>query len=185
MNHFLEIRIRKDPDFSVQNLMNILFRKLHRVLVKINSRGIGVSFPEHNLQNLGSVLRLHGSSGALNRIMAEDWLRGMMDHVQISSLMSVPPNTKFRTVRRVQAKSSPERLRRRAMKRHGIDQAEANARIPDSAAESLKLPYIKLASGSTGQQFPIFVKHGSLKDEPAEGPFSSYGFSETATIPWF
>ncbi|GGM32158.1 hypothetical protein GCM10009425_48390 [Pseudomonas asuensis] len=74
------------------------------------------------------------------------WLTGMRDHVRLSAVAAVPSNTKHSQVRRVQVDSSSERLRRRAMKRHGLTEEQARERIPDSVEKKLRLPYLQLRS---------------------------------------
>jgi CRISPR-associated endonuclease Csy4 len=97
----------------------------------------------------------------------------------------VPARVSHRTVSRVQAKSSPERLRRRQMHRHGLSEAEAQERIPDTVAERLALPFVSIRSRSTKQTFRLFIVHGVSKGTPQSGMFNSYGMSNEATIPWF
>lgn len=184
----IDIKLRHDPDFPQQHLMNALYAKLHRALAADGKGTIGVSFPKHDSArpSLGTVLRLHGTGGDLAALLATPWLTGMRDHVDISELRATPHEAMHRVVRRVQAKSSVDRLRRRAMQRHSIDADEAARRIPESAAESLSLPHVMLQSKSTGQPvFPLFIEHGPLRTSPSSGRFNSYGLSTVATVPWF
>lgn len=44
MDHYLEIRVLPDPEFSSEMLMAALFAKLHRVLGARGQGDIGVSF---------------------------------------------------------------------------------------------------------------------------------------------
>ena len=117
--------------------------------------------------------------------MAAPWLTGMRDHVRTTAVLAVPSNVAHRAVSRVQAKSNPDRLRRRQMRRHGIDAAEALVRVPDTAAERLDLPYLHLRSHSTAQPFRLFIRHGALRENATAGTFGTYGLSATTTIPWF
>jgi CRISPR-associated endonuclease Csy4 len=184
----IDIQLRHDPDFPQQHLLNALYAKLHRALAADGKGTIGVSFPKHNASRpyLGPVLRLHGTNDDLAALLATPWLTGMRDHVDVGELRAVPRDAMHRVVRRVQAKSSVDRMRRRAMQRHSIDADEAARRIPDSAAESLALPHVMLPSKSTGQPvFPLFIEHGPLRSTPSSGRFNSYGLSTTATVPWF
>lgn len=146
-----------------------------------------MSFPgyDERAPTLGSRMRLVGPEGLLARLMAQDWLKGMRDHSQVLSIAPVPALARHRTLRRVQAKSSPERLRRRLMKRQGLDEAQVLERIPDAAAERLALPFVVLGSASTGQSFRLFLRQGPLEPEPRPGRFSAYGLSTTATVPHF
>jgi len=190
MDHYLDITLLPDPEFIGSVLMSALFGKLHRGLVTVATGRIGISFPAVNKAScgLGERLRLHGSSEVLSQLMALPWLSGMSDHVRLGSMQTVPDGVQHRVVRRVQAKSSPERLRRRLMKRKGLTTQEAIAAIPSSAAERLDLPYVTLNSRSTGQRLRLFIEHGPLRDTPLAGSFSSYGLSHctpAATVPWF
>jgi CRISPR-associated endonuclease Csy4 len=87
---------------------------------------------------LGQILRILGSPDGLKKLMALPWLTGMSDHVQLSPPAPVPADAVQRRLVRAQAKSNPERLRRRQIKRHGLTPEQARERIPDSAAESLR-----------------------------------------------
>jgi len=187
MDHYIDITVLPDPEFPATTLMNALFAKLHRGLVDHGGQDIGVSFPEVMLgkRTLGQRLRLHGNSVSLDRLMAIGWMQGMRDHVTITSVQPVPAGVQHRVVRRVQAKSSPERLRRRLMARKSIDAETARTAIPDSAAEMLELPYVELASRSTEQRFRLFIEHLEPVPTPREGTYGSYGLSTSATIPWF
>jgi len=187
MEHYLDIRLLPDPAFVPPVLMNALFAKLHRGLATLQTRAIGISFPDVKKQvsSLGERLRLHGGDSELERLMALSWLTGMHDHVHVEPIRPVPEVVRYRVVYRVQAKSSPQRLRRRWMKRKGLSEEEARQAIPDNVAERLDLPFITLTSQSTGKRFHLFIKHGPLHDRPTPGNFSNYGLSRTSTVPWF
>ncbi|MBP9218494.1 MAG: type I-F CRISPR-associated endoribonuclease Cas6/Csy4 [Sterolibacterium sp.] len=185
MDHYIDIRLLPDPEFPPNVLLNALYGKLHRGLVAQGGQNIGLSFPDVNNNGLGTRLRLHGTAAELANFMARGWLLGMRDHTIVSPVQPVPTPKGYRVVRRVQVKSSPERLRRRLMARKGISAEEAEQAIPDSAAERLDLPYVVLNSQTTGQQFRLFVEHRPPQEQAASGPFSAYGLSPTATVPWF
>lgn len=187
MDHYVDIDVRPDPEFPVHQLMSALYSKLHRTLVALDSTGIGVSFPDakRNPLELGKRLRLHGELAALSALMDSSWLTGMRDHVDLRSPTLVPGIAEYRVVRRVQVKSSPERLRRRLMRRHEIDEQEARVRIPDHIARKLSLPFVQWRSSSTGQSFRLFIDQGALQSEAVAGVFNTFGLSQGATVPWF
>lgn len=185
MDHHLDLRLLPDPEFGPLALMEALYAKLHRALVAHASTGIGVSFPAVQGLDLGLCLRLHGTRTELAALMDTAWLRGMRDHLTVGEIGVVPAQARHRCVSRRQSDSSPERMRRRLMRRHSIGEAEARERIPDSAATFLKLPSLRLRSTSTGQHFRLFVHHGPLQDTPTPGVFNAYGLSTTTTVPWF
>jgi len=187
MEHHIDIDVRPDPEFSAHQLMNALYAKLHRALAAKNSTCIGVSFPGFSLKapHLGTRLRLHGDVAALSALMASGWVTAMRDHVTLTPLTQVPETAEHRIVRRIQVKSSPERLRRRLMRRHDLDAQQARHYIPDEVAQVAKQPYVQLRSTSTGQSFRLFIDHGAPQSHAIAGDFNTYGLSQTATVPWF
>ena len=187
MSHYLDIRLLTDPEFPAHQLLAVLYAKLHRALVQLQTSHLGVSFPGYAEApaNLGTTLRVYGPQTELNRLTQLDWLRGMGDYTDVRPIAPVPADASHRPLRRVQAKSNPERLRRRQMRRHGLTEAQALERVPDLAAERLRLPFVQLSSGSTGQVFRLYLRLGAAMPESAPGVFSAYGLSATATTPWF
>ena len=188
MSHYLDIHLRPDPEIAPHQLMSSLFGRLHRALVALNRQDIGVSFPGHDERkpSLGTHLRLHGPEEALCSLVELPWLRGLLDHIHCGVISSVPGDAKHRVVSRVQVRSSVERLRRRAMKRHGLSQEEAARRIPPSAEARLSLPFVTLGSRSTNQSsFPLFIRHAPLQAHASQGDFNTYGLSQHGSVPWF
>ncbi|MFM2067095.1 MAG: hypothetical protein RLZZ584_2004 [Pseudomonadota bacterium] len=187
MDHYIDIGLRADPETAPHQLMSALCTRLHRRLVALPACQIGISFPGFEMRPpaLGRCLRLHGTAAALAELFALDWLPALRDHLQIGTAAPVPADAAHRAVRRVQSRSSPERLRRRQMRRHGIDEAEARRRIPDEAAEFLRLPYVQLHSASSAQDFRLFIEHGPLLAAAVPGDFNRYGLSQHASVPWF
>lgn len=184
MDHYLDIRVMPDPEFKESVLMNALFAKLHRALVDVGRGEIGVSFPDLG-KNPGSRLRLHGSSDALARLMAQNWLKGLRDYTESGGVLPVPEVRQYRVVQRVQVKSNPERLRRRSVGKGWLTEQQAQEQIPDSKAKQTDLPFVQLTSKSTEQVFRLFMEHGPLTSTAVAGTFSDYGLSDQATIPWF
>jgi CRISPR-associated endonuclease Csy4 len=187
MDHYLEIQILPEPDIPIHQLLAALYAKLHTALVQIESHRIAVAFPDYcsSPASLGHRLRLIGPEPELIELMARNWVHGLRDHAKIGEIRKVPAGATARALRRVQAKSSPERLRRRQMRRHGLTESEALERVPDSAAETLRLPFVQLTSRSTGQTFRLYLRLGTPEREARLGEFNAYGLSTTATIPCF
>lgn len=185
MDHYLDIQIVPDPELSAHVAMSGVFGHLHRALAASGREDIGVSFPQAGKTGLGAVLRLHGTGEALVAMDPAKWLHGARDYVRWEAPAAVPAQARYCEVRRIQVKSSPERLRRRQMKRHGWTAEQALDRIPDSVARTSSDPYLKLSSRSTGQSFRLFIRHGPPVAQARTGVFNSYGLSQTATVPWF
>lgn len=187
MDYYVDFYLLPDPEFPVPLLMNALFSKLHRVLFEIGSHELGVSFPriQQVRPALGDCLRVHGNAENLERLMAQNWLTGMLDHIRLGRIGLVPEHTLHCRVQRVQPKSNVERLRRRHMKRHHVTYEEAARRIPDTAEQRVRLPFLQMKSQSTGRHFFLFIEHLSPQEQAISGEFNSYGLSLTATVPWF
>lgn len=187
MDAYLEIRLRPDPEFSQQILLDALVSKLHRGLVQEGTGSIGVSFPGHTQQprSLGGRMRLHGRHTQLQDFMSGTWLRGMTDHLAIDDIRPIPRDARYRVVRRVQPKTNVERLRRRYCRRHNVSEEEARRRLPDTIEKPVPFPFVTVRSASTSQRFALFIAHGPIQDEPTPGAFSAYGLSPVGTVPWF
>ena len=188
--HYINITLLPDPEFSHAHLLSALVAKLHRALVQGQTTDIGVSYPKHIGQplakrTLGAVLRLHGTPDALQRLMVQDWLKGMRDHTQVSELLPVPSHAQHRAVRRRQFKTNVDRLRRRRMQRKGETAEQATAAIPDVVERRPDLPFLQQRSSSTGQPYCLCVEHGPLQLQPVAGVFNAYGLGQEATVPWF
>lgn len=187
MDHYLEIALLPDPEFPPPVLMNTLFGKLHQALARLGSGAIGVSFPDLDQErpSLGGRLRVHGSGQDLAGLVGTGWLNGLSDHTHIAAVRPVPAKLSYVVVRRRQAKSNVERLRRRWAKRHEASFEEAKEVIPDQAEQRLALPFVTLRSGSTGNTFRLFIEQGEPLPNAVAGEFSHYGLSSKATVPWF
>ena len=184
MDYFIDIRVLPDPEFTENMLMAALFSKLHRALGQRGVGDIGVSFPQFE-HKLGPLLRLHGCEKSLGELERIDWRRGLKDYCESSDIAPIPEIKGWRCVSRVQVKSSPERLLRRSVKKGWLTQEEAESRLNLMKKCHTHLPWLNLKSLSTGRFFQLFIQHGDLIHEPVTGIFSSYGLSNTATVPWF
>lgn len=187
MDHYQELRLRPDPEFPTTVLLSALFAKLHRALVDLPEPRSGISFPGYDakLPGLGNRLRIHGSAEVLDALDDRPWMSGMRDHVAVSPITLSPATDQSVLVRRVQAKSSPARLRRRLIQRHGVSPEPALVRQPMRDGERLALPWIEVRSTSTGQRFRLFIDQEVRPGPLVPGRFTPYGLSATATVPWF
>lgn len=184
MNNYTDIKVLADTETPTAVLMNHLFAKLHIQLGQIAEGRVGVSFPEHG-KTLGSVLRLHGDTGDLEKLIIGDWANGFMDYADFGKISLIPKTIKgYRTVQRIQKKSSYNKYKRSVAK-GWMSQEEADKLIAATKREMLTLPFAQLESLSTKSMMRIFIQHGPLRDETTAGGFSSYGLSGKTTIPWF
>jgi len=187
MDYFCDVTLKPDPDFVPAVLLNALFSKLHRALALQPNLSVGVSFPQYSLKpmTLGSKLRLHGTRSDLDSLFQQDWLTGMKDYIDCSEVAAIPQQHQHIRVRRVQAKSNPERLARRYAKRHGIDLDDARQKYQRMKPVKLHFPFLSLNSQSTGQRFTLFINQENILQYALPGEFNRYGLSQDATVPWF
>lgn len=189
MNHYIDIRLRPDPEFPAVFLLKALYSKLHRALFDLNADDIGISFPEHRTgvkaRTLGNHLRLHGARERLETLMRTGWLSGMRDHVTVSGITPIPENASHVIVKRRQFNTGSESRARRYAKRHGISMEEARKLYQKPASRRIELPYVQFDSRSTQEQFCLFIEHGEQQEKSIEGTFNHYGLSREATVPWF
>lgn len=185
--HYIDLTVVPDPETSAPQLLGALYGRLHLVLVERKLDTIGVSFPRYSLnpRAVGNVLRLHSTVADLQKLMAEDWLKGVRDHVRMTEINPAPEDAQHRVVSRKQFKTSAERLRRRRMRRQGETAEEAQSAIPSTVERKPNLPYVHLKSQSTKQGFCLFIAMSPLRETSTEGAFNSYGLGGAATIPWF
>lgn len=189
MDHYLDIRLRPDPDFPPAMLMGALYGKLHRALHDLNTDDIGISLPDHKTgvraRTPGERLRVHGRKERLKQLMATSWLVGMRDHVALDAVQPVPSGVRHYTVSRRQFNTGgPSRVRRYA-RRHNVSETEAYRLMAAPAERRITLPFIQVVSRSTGERFPLFIEHGKSQSHPVDGRFNHYGLSGQATVPWF
>jgi len=187
MSHYIDLRIRPMPEVAPEHVLEKVFTKIHLALVASKRSDIGLSFPgvDEKRPDLGDLLRLHGSETALSELLESARLAAWRDYLVLSEIKPIPEGCSFRLVSRVQVKNGLEARRRRLARRHNLSLAEAASRMPDSVRQWSRLPYIKMRSGSTGQSFRLFIKHGPVSSRPCPGFFNAYGLSQEATIPWF
>jgi CRISPR-associated endonuclease Csy4 len=182
MDYYQQITLLPDPEFPEPLLINALIAKLHRALHDVGEGEVGVSFPNLN-KTLGSILRLHGTRGALERLEGSNWCKGMRDHCDISKIDLVPEVKEWCRVKRRQPILSAAKMRRN-IKRETYSEMEAEVIWANSKSKALKGPYVQLRSGSSGQNFRLYIEQIRVKNEMV-GRFNNYGLSSEATVPWF
>lgn len=188
MNYYFDIRILADPDFPNYQILSAVYNRLHKALVKLEQTNIGISFPEYQLKprSLGSIMRIHGSKEDLSKLLNDSWLRtGLRDHIEVTETLPTPASVKHRFVSRVQPKLNIDRLIRRHQRRHNLSYEEAVAKYENAKLPSISLPFVRLRSQSTDQEFALFIEQGDLLDQSQVGTFNTYALSSNATVPWF
>jgi CRISPR-associated endonuclease Csy4 len=185
MDYYIELRVLPDAEFTTPILMNALYNKLHKALVKINSNSIGLSLPNYEEnKKLGKCIRLHGDQSRLEALMSTDWIQAMRDYVQISTINEIPLEIQHAIFSRNHVKSNASRIRRRQIARHGLNEQEALEKIPDSFEKYLELPFFTIKSQSTQQTFRLFINKRQVS-EKLLGQFNTYGLSNESSVPIF
>lgn len=184
--HYADLIATPLPDHGGRDaVMAALWQALHASLVKTEETRVGVLFPEHSSDSLGGVLRLIGPSDALSRALAGMALMRFEGAIKRPSLAAVPNSCAWVSVRRVQAKASVDRARRRLARRFPGQGLEQKITAHGSAGRQPCLPSLALRSSSTKQpHYRVYVSQ-SAADGAVEGEFNSFGLSKTATLPLF
>lgn len=184
LNHYIDITLHPAVDVAPAQAFGDLLSRLHREQAQSGVAGasscIGISLPRHHGRETGRTLRLHGEAAALADLRLIDELPPLY---RASEPRPAPANAPYRCVRRRQAHSSPERMRRRYAHRHGVTLEQARGHLPDTGARRLDLPLLRVPSASTGQVFPLLIEHGPVQSVPADGAVNSYGLG--GAVPWF
>jgi CRISPR-associated endonuclease Csy4 len=183
MNHYIDIQIKPDEEMQESPLMNLVYEKIHRELVRLRTNQIGVSFPDHKIK-LGRIIRLHGSKNDLENFLDLTWLGGIAGYCEIGGVKDIPADVRYRIVSRIRSNMSKSKLER-LKKRGSIAPEEEKKYKSKMFSQGLDNPYLDLKSGSTGQKHRRFINFGPLLDQSITGRFDSYGLSKDATIPWF
>jgi CRISPR-associated endonuclease Csy4 len=184
MDHYVDLRIRPDPEFPVSQLMGILFTRLHLALAAMKSADIGISFPDviqldlaagtdRQKQTLGPRLRLHAEASRLRTVLQHINRNDLQDYLQVGNILPVPEQAQHCRVSRVIPKSSPERLLRRQMRRHPDEY-----RSPEDARQAAIQRLVKergmdlkAASEQVGRIRKCELPFISLKSQSTGQPF--------------
>ncbi len=185
MNHYINTTLLPDAEINTSFLLNKVYTKLHKVLFDLNSKAIGVSFPEYH-QSLGKVLRIHGTKASLEQLQALNWLARLSDYCDVSPIHTVPEKIQgYRIVSRIQPTMSQSKLNRLIKRGSITEEEEAKNYKAKMFAKGLNNPYVELESASNGHRHRRYIQFGDLQDNSVLAEFDNFGLSKTATIPWF
>ncbi len=129
-------------------------------------------------------MRIHGEKSVLHNLQSINWIGGMKGYCDVSEIMLVPKNSKFRTASRKQTTMSQAKLRR-IIKRESISKEETKRYKEKMFSKKLNEPYLELLSLSNRKKYRSYIEFGELLDQPVYGKFDQFGLSKTATVPWF
>ena len=183
MKHYIDIGIKPDAEMRENLLLNKVYSKLHKALHGLDTKEIGVSFPQYKII-LGKVLRLHGTENKLAELQAINWLGGLTGYCDVSLIQTIPEGAVYRTVYRKQATMTEAKLRR-LIQRGSISKDQVKAYKVAMFQKGLDNPYLELESSSNGQKYRRYIEFGELKNRPEIGEYDHFGLSKEATVPWF
>lgn len=183
MDSYINIDLKPDAEMRLNVLLNTVYTKFHKALCDVKSTNIGVSFPEYEVM-LGGVLRIHGESSALRDLQGINWLGGIAGFCEVSDILSVPSETKYRNISRKQPVMSNSKLRR-LIKRGTIVEEDIKKYRAEMFKSGIDNPYVELVSGSNAQKHRRYFEFGQILETPVPGKFNQFGLSKTATVPWF
>ena len=191
MQAYTDITLLPCDDIGHHFLWEKLYRQVHLALVEHKNTNesslYGVSFPEFNASRnrIGRKLRVFAQNhAALEILNLPKWLATLSDYLHITSIRNVPVDVKkVVSYRRIQTKSSLERLARRTEKRRGITYEEALAAYNKAQPEWIGNPFLWTNSLSSGKRFKLFIAE-EVKDAPEEigAEFTLYGFGQAGKI---
>lgn len=197
MQVYTDITLLPCDDVGHHFLWEKLYRQIHLALVENKTTNesslFGVSFPEFNANRnqLGRKLRVFAPShAALETLNLPRWLANLSDYLHITSIRDVPVDVKkVVSYRRIQTKSSPERLARRTAKRRSISYEEALTEYSTAEPEWVRNPFLWINSLSSGKRFKLFIaEEVKAPLEEIEIEFTLYGLGQsgkTAFLPQF
>lgn len=183
MDYYQSIILLDDFKFRSYTLLAALYGKLHLAMAMQNRNDIGVSFPEYG-NGLGNIIRLHGTYTALKALNASGWVQGTDDICQIKEILPVPYVEYWRVVKGVLPLCS--KGNHRFTEYVEPDKQYPKALNRQSGQATLKMPSLIVKSMETNSKtFRLYISHGEPRKKPVNGIFTSYGLSDSATIPWF
>ena len=176
MNHYVNINAKQHKKLPPEVNVADYYEKLHQFLVINKDCNIAVAFPEYCSTTIGATLQLQGSKCDLEKILLYFRSTG----IKHGNIESIPKDSHFATLRRVQTNMSNAKLRR-LQKRHSISNEEINAYKIKMLSESLDYPFLNIKSHSTKKLVKRFFKL-EASDKPCAGEFDTFGVSKVATI---
>ena len=193
MYYYRELTLLPDVEVTENFLWSKLFYEVHHALAegrwKHPAMNIGCSWPEYGTAGLGKKLRLISENREdLENLSIEPRLARYRDYCHLTAIRPVGDRRiqGYAVYRRYQPDGAAERKARRYARRHpDVSMAEAERLLKQK--ERKFLPFIQIASASTGQGFSLFIeKMVKEKDDGIQpAPFSTYGLSASAVVPEF
>lgn len=197
MYYFIELSLIPDESVPTGFVMGKVMDVLHLCFVnlqkEIGHNPVGLSFPEYRYDPeakgetkgcLGTKIRLYAQTEAhLEALNLKQQLRRFEDYVHVRATREDEAKLGFACFKRVQCRSSAERLARRRMDYVGESLEQAKQHFQSFAEQKTDLPFAHLHSQSSEQAFRLFIAKQPVAEPSAVWQFSSYGLSATVGVP--
>lgn len=194
MYYFIELSLLPDESVSTGFVLGKVMDVLHLCFVNLQKElghnPVGLAFPEYRYgvegkpNTLGTKIRLYAQTEApLAALNLQPQLQRFADYVHIRAVREANPKFGFACFRRVQCRSSRERLARRRKDYVGETLAQAQQHFYGFVEQSTDLPFAHLRSQSSEQAFRLFIAKQDVPESTQAWQFSSYGLSATVGVP--
>lgn len=197
MYYFIELSLIPDESVPTGFVMGKVMDVLHLCFVNVQKdlgyNPVGLSFPQYRYDpeakgetkgSLGSQIRLYAQDEAhLESLCLKQQLRRFEDYVHVRAIREDAAKLGFACFKRVQCRSSIERLARRRMTRQGESPEQAKQRVQTFKEQQSDLPFAHLHSQSSEQAFRLFIAKQTVPESTGKWQFSSYGLSGTVGVP--
>lgn len=187
MDHYFDLKALPDAELVQSAVVAQLLQMLHGFLPEYEGE-LGLDFPGYGQQRtLGGIIRVLGPEAGVSRLVQQlQDHRDCRDYGLLGEVKAIPDSTRFVANRRHHVKGNSRMQRHK--KRHeqrGTWTPELALILAAAYTKPSRLPFIQLHSGSTGQQFLLFVDR-RVKPVAKPGKFNSYGLSlDGSTVPAF
>ncbi|MCL7421367.1 MAG: type I-F CRISPR-associated endoribonuclease Cas6/Csy4 [Methylobacter sp.] len=192
MKYYIDITLLPGPEIPLYFLWEKVYQQLHLAFVENQEEGkirVGVAFPKYDKEklHLGNKLRLLATDSEILRKLNLDMaLARLVDYVHITQIREVPEKIDgYAFFKRIQLKSSNERLIRRRAKRQGISYEQAASYFEGRKENYSIAPFIHIKSHSTGKRYRLIIEREDTVIASSEAVFSTYGLSNRSTVPLF
>lgn len=193
MQYYIEVTLLPSAEIPLYFLWEKVYQQVHLALVEVKNPdghvSIGASFPDYkdDLNHLGKKLRLFAITDTeLARLNLHQWLERLNDYVHVTGIRSVPEKPLGHACfKRVQTKSSTERLARRKVKREGTSFEAAMEILADHKEKVSKLPYIRIKSLSSGKRYRMMISYTETDQQSNANNYNTYGLGNNSSVPIF
>ena len=194
--HYVQFQCLPDGQISTGFLMGRLMHALHLTMVNCKTDDghspFGLTFPNHQSAPgptegppIGHTIRMFArDEKSINDVTWAESMAGLTDYVHRTSVRPVGEVDRYAIYRRRQFIGSPEKLIRRAIKRHGLTETEAIKRYADYHPPKANLPFVQMRSDSSQKRFRLYIER-TASPPTGQWQFTTYGLSTETALPEF